>query len=90
MPLADGAELRGRLEPVAADRRGGLDLGLVDVGLDGVAEPREQLADAMGERERVRVDQQQLLLHAEGERFPAAEGVLHGAQCKRTRRMLLA
>jgi hypothetical protein len=31
------------------------------------------------ERERVRVDEQELLLHAEGERLPAAEGVLHAA-----------
>ena len=69
-----------RLGGIARDRRGGLDLGLVDVGLGDLAESRQQLADAMGERERVRVDQQQLLLHAEGERLPAAEGVVHGQQ----------
>ena len=37
---------------VAGDRRGGLDLRLVDVGLGGVAEPRQDLARAMVERER--------------------------------------
>ena len=77
--LADGAERGDRLGGVARDGRGGLDLRLVDVGLGGVAEPRQDLARAVVQRERVRVDEQQLLLHAEGERLPAAVGVLHAA-----------
>jgi hypothetical protein len=76
------AERRGGARGVPADGGGGLHERLVDVVLDlaaVVADPREQLARVVAEVERVRLDEQQLLLHPQRERGLAAEGVLHGA-----------
>ena len=78
--FAQRLEVAGALDRVGADRRGVLDERLVDVVLDlsrGGPDARHQLARAVGEPQAGGVDEQQLLLDAEGERRRAAEEMLH-------------
>jgi hypothetical protein len=78
---AQALERARTLDGVGHDRRGVLDERLVDVVLDRAVllrlGPRHDAARLVGEHPAGRVEQQQLLLHAEGIGRRSAEPVLH-------------